>query len=295
MAEDAENVLRRHDGHRTAEYIETLVSRLLDLRARTDPASTDDTAKGKDLAAFEALRIAGDLVEALAGWAIDHQIGLASEGLAFVPLQPSGTTNHPEYLEARAAVDDHRHEYAGAALRASPDGFADPTVARQLVINLLYANPGGFPPVIARMLIEALQDLEYGRVHPLLARKRSSRKVSRKEQELQLSAVAFIAYRVGRGKKKAKASEEVADAYGVSREAVLTWEKRLGEELGSLAVSRRISFARNAASHAEAELKAAYTGDETERVGGWDERYGEEALRRAARSYRAMKREKKTP
>ena len=155
MAEDAENILRRHGGSHSAEYIEVLVSRLLDLRARTDPASTEGTAKGKDLLAFEALCVAGDLVEALAGWAIDHQIGLASEGLAFVPLQPSGTTNHPEYLEARAAVDNHRHEYAGAALRVSPDGLTDLTVARQLIINLLQANPGGFPPVIARMLMDA--------------------------------------------------------------------------------------------------------------------------------------------
>jgi hypothetical protein len=291
MAEDTESPLRRCDGARTAEYVKEFLPLFLDLQARTDPTSTEDTAKGKNLAALRALEWSGRLVEALAGWAIDHQIGLASEGLAFVPLQPSGTKDHPQYLEARADVDDHRHEYAGAALRASPDGLTDPTAARRLVINLLRANPGGFPPAVAKMLMDALQDLEYGRVHPLLAPNKASRKVSRDEQQLQLSAVAFINYRVAHGKTKARASQEVADAYGVSREAILTWEKRLREELGSLAVSRRISFARNAASWAEAEQKAAYTGSEIDRSSEWDERYGEKALQRAAQSYRAVQRQ----
>ena len=119
--------------------------------------------------------------------------------------------------------------------------------------------------------------------------------MNRKEQQLQLSAIAFIAYRVGRGKTKAKASQEVADAYGVSRDAILTWEKRLRDELGSLEVSRRISFAINAASHAEAELKATYMGSDTDRYGMWDERFGDAGLQKAAQSYRAIKREKKIP
>lgn len=295
MAEDIKSPLRRKTGTDTAEYIKQLLPLFLELQARTDPASTEDTAKGKDLAALKALEWSGEVVRTLAGWAIDHQTGLAFEGRAFVPLQPSGTKEHPEYLEARAAVDDHRHEFTGAALRASPNALADPAVARQLIVNLLYANPDGFPPTIVRMLIDALHDLEYGRVHPLLAPVKKSRKVNREEQQLQLSAIAFIAYRVGRGKTKVRASQEVADAYGVSRDAILTWEKRLRDELGSLEVSRNLSFASNAASNAEAELKASYTGADIDRYGKWDERFGDAALQKAAQSYRAIKREKKMP
>jgi|SRR6516165_6603648 len=66
-----------------------LIDRLMELERKTDPKNGMQSAKGKDLAAFCALKIAGQLVSALAGWALDHQAGLALEGLEFVPLGTS--------------------------------------------------------------------------------------------------------------------------------------------------------------------------------------------------------------
>ena len=77
------------------DYVDALIRRLLELKKRSDPNGGEATASGKDLRAFAALETAGQLVEALAGWAIHHTCGRALEGLPFVPLQPSGTKTHP--------------------------------------------------------------------------------------------------------------------------------------------------------------------------------------------------------
>jgi hypothetical protein len=113
------------------EYVACLIDRLCELEQRTDPKDGIKSAVGKDLASFEALHVAGKLIQALAGWALDHQVGLALEGLEFVPLQPSGTKDHPEYLAARKNVDDHVHEKSGGSL-----GVLDPVIARSLLVNL---------------------------------------------------------------------------------------------------------------------------------------------------------------
>jgi hypothetical protein len=287
---DNDELLRRYDSEKLDKYISMLVGRLNELRDKTSPDSGVASAKGKDLAAFQALKFAGKLVQALAGWAIDHQIGLAAEELKFVPLQPSGTQDHPEYIEARATVDDHRHERRGAAIRAGLEDL-DPVAARKLLLNLINPNPGGFPSKLTSMLGDALKALDYGEVRPLVSPTMANRKVNLREQQLQLRAIGFIYYRTARGAKKYVAIRQVADVYGVGEETIRSWEKRLREELGSLQVQREISFARNAASQEEAAIKGAYQGDEFATPGLWEERYGAEALREAAQAFRLAQRE----
>src|SRR5262245_19057288 len=92
------------------KYIAVLLRELAKLEAETDPKHGPASTKDKDRKAFIALNLAGKLVRAAAEWAIDHQVGLAREGLSFVPSGPSQLKNVPEYLAARAAVDDHKHE-----------------------------------------------------------------------------------------------------------------------------------------------------------------------------------------
>ena len=58
-----------------------LLNRLGELEKRTRPEGGPSTSQGKDLAAFDALCAAGELVRYVAGWAIDHEIGLAVMGL----------------------------------------------------------------------------------------------------------------------------------------------------------------------------------------------------------------------
>ena len=67
------------------KYVADLIDRLRELEIKTDPKGGAQSAKGKNLAASEALGIASNLVKVLAGWALDHQAGLALKGLR-VPL-----------------------------------------------------------------------------------------------------------------------------------------------------------------------------------------------------------------
>src|SRR6202140_644747 len=61
-------------------YVSHLLGRLDELEKQTRPSGGTVTSKSKDMAAFDALELAGELVAAVAGWAIDHQIGLAAKG-----------------------------------------------------------------------------------------------------------------------------------------------------------------------------------------------------------------------
>jgi hypothetical protein len=83
------------------EYVAHLIDQLRDLERKTDPKDGARSAGGKDLAAAHALRIVGDLINALAGWALDHQAGLALKDLKSVPLK----TAIPEDSNARLTRD----------------------------------------------------------------------------------------------------------------------------------------------------------------------------------------------
>jgi hypothetical protein len=267
----------------TGDYVDELIRRLLELKKRSDPNGGEATASGKDLRAFEALETAGNLVEALAGWAIHHTCGRALEGLPFVPLQPSGTKNHPEYKNLRARVDDHRHEHAGARL----DDTADPTIARKILIGLIAGNAGAWPKELRDYVLHAFEEREYGKQSPLFAPLKTRKKIGLREKRSQLRAVCCVEYLCARGMKKYIAQEKVADAYNVSPETIRSWENRRRNDLGALEVSRQISFAKNHASNAE---KRAMRG-EADKASTGESIYGEAALRKYGEQHRALARE----
>ena len=269
--------------HRRA-YIQLLIDQLLQLEASTDPRDGVTSATGKDLKAYRALRFAGDLVQKLAGWAIHHQTGLALEGRRFVSRWPTGTLRKSLYLKELAAVDHHRHEVAGAKAARQPQ---DPVTDRRILANLLQGNPGAFPRNLVLRVGEALHALDLGESRPLFRRSNRRRKVSLEELELQLRAVEFRDYRRARGGTKHSATTEVAAAYGIDPETLLSWEKRLPREFGALAVERRVIFARNAGL---SEKKA----DDDDDAGEWEAEYGENALSEAAATYRRLKSQRKS-
>jgi hypothetical protein len=218
---------------------------------------------------------------ALAGWALDHQAGLAMKGLQFVPRQPSGTRDHPEYLQLRSVVDDHAHERNGAFR----NGDLDPIVARRLLVNLLYANPGGFQFALQQMAMEALKALDYGEVQPMLARLQDGRKRGLTVRRLELRAVGFVEYRRTRFGNKARALQDVASALGVGVETIRSWERRLRREFGDLEVLRTLSFAHNSATNEDDAQRRGDKGDVNARPGLWDARYGVDALQELGRRY----------
>src|SRR5262249_5628817 len=201
---------RNHNQVARKEYVDHLISRLMKLERKTDPAGAAGTAHWKDLAAFQALEFAGKLVEALAGWAIDHQIGLAIKKLEFVPLQPSGTQEHPEYLNSRSIVDDHAHERAGASASTAK---LTPEIIRKIWVNLLNANPCGVGYDLRASLWLALRALDYGEVHPIFEPKQTPRKRNLTELMLQLRGVGCGEYRRRRRPGKSRAMKEVAAAF----------------------------------------------------------------------------------
>ena len=268
------------------DYVDALIRRLLELKKRSDPNGGEATASGKDLRAFEALETAGKLVEALAGWAIHHTCGRALEGLPFVPLQPSGTKNHPEYKNLRALVDDHRHEHAGTRLNDT----ADPTIARKILIGLIAGNAGAWPKELRDRVLNAFEEHEYGKQSPLFAPLKTKKKIGLREKRSQLRAVCCVEYLRARGMKKYVAQEKVADAYNVSPETVRSWENRLRNDLGALEISRQISFAKNHAVNANEAQKRAMRG-EADKASTGETIYGEAALRNYGGRYRALARE----
>jgi DNA-binding transcriptional regulator YiaG len=268
--------------------VAALIEHLQKLERKTRPDGGAASAEGKDLAAFDALETAGRLVRALAGWALDHQAGLALKKLKFLPLQPSGTRNHPEYRASRANVDDHAHEKEGGTLGLDARDVLDPIVARKLLFNLLYANPAGFHAALREMAMEALEALDYGEIQPMLARETDGRKRSLTVHKLELQAIAFVEYRRERGGNKSKAQKQVANALGVSVETLKSWEHRLRKDFGDLEIERTISFACNSARNEDATQLAADGGDAgaKSRIGTWERSYGADALQKLAKQYK---------
>ncbi len=252
---------KAQSGHRSSNYAkgelggaaESMLSSLIKLRDSTDPADGATSEARKDLAAFDALMFAGTLVQATAQWAIDHQVGLALEGLDFVPLAGAKTSGLPDYIEARKKVDSHRHEIAGTQIGSpftNPPGRKLTTDQRRAVaISLLRANVGGFPDGIAEELCEALEALAFGKVAPILQPVKGWRKAGLLRKREQLNAVCFALFRSGTGMKAGDAWEQIAQAYSVDRETLQGWRKDARKEFGTIHVARQEEYAANAASH----------------------------------------------
>lgn len=260
-----------------SRFVTGILKQLDRLEQKTRPSGGAD-ARGKDLAAFDALSKAAWLVHHVAGWAIDHQRGLAQKGLQFVPLGTSQTKVSPEYLEQLAAVDSHDHERLGSS-RAE----LSPVEARQLVLNVLRPMSGhlGLP----REFIEGLEALEFGETLPILQKKATTKRTGLVEFRAKLAAIAYIEYQYVKGVKKYASTEVVADKFAVSRDAVKDWPVEVRGALGNLEVQRRISTAQNSARNYLAGMKEPDAwADET--LEYFEESFGLPALLDAAARYK---------
>jgi hypothetical protein len=118
--------------------ISSYIAELAELESSKEPSGGAKTARGKDKKAIRALEIAGRVVRGVAGWAIDHQMGLALQHRSSV-RQIREPLPHRRYLAAELAkVDRHDHEIAGATL---PVGNVPAVVARRALLNMLDATP----------------------------------------------------------------------------------------------------------------------------------------------------------
>lgn len=196
-------------------YVRLLIDRLDKLEQQTRPSLGEVSAEAKDHAAFSALAFASDLVEAVAGWAIDHQIGLAMKGLKFLPFVPNQTKDHPDYVAMKQTVDDHEHERLGGTV----DYALDPLAQRQALINLLAAYRGAFG-FIQRPALDALEALAFEEVLPILEPKKGNAKVKMREMRLQLATIGFLEFKIATGMRKKEALEIAAKVLCVAESTI---------------------------------------------------------------------------
>jgi len=217
-----------------------LLAKLATLEKTTRPAKGPQTALGKDRKAVEALNLASELVRAVAGWAIDHQMGLASRAQeSLVEILPE-LSNLTIYKIAIAEVDNHQLEIEGA----KEEGLTSPILVRQALMNLLQTNPGGFPKKLTRIALSALQALDYNEVHPVLQPNKGRRKIGISDLNMQLSILIWVEHYVGRGFKTHEALHRVAEAFGVAPPTLRSWKLRLRKELGALKLENWLENAR---------------------------------------------------
>ena len=268
MAPNKDVYSRQRNESERDKYVAGLIDQLHDFERKTDPKLGARSAKGKNSAAIEALRIASDLVNALAGWALDHQAGLALKEQN-VQLSMSKTPEHRDSSNVRATDDHHRLEWQGrnwiGRLGAGP---IDPIVARKWLMKLVRGLFSIFNLELMLMTLSALEACDYGEIQPLLGATKKGRKVDWTILQLQLKAIGLVSYRQGRGVKKLKALQEVAEAFGVSVDTLRAWETRLRTEFGRIEVSERLAFAKEAG------------------VNGQDTSYGHRSLQEWSRQYR---------
>lgn len=268
------------------QYVRMMLERLDKLERDTRPSAGPQTATGKDGAAFEALHFAGKLVEYVAGWAIDHQIGLALKQKRSVPLGTFQAKAHPEYVAERAAVDDHEHERAGGSRAA-----LDPATQRAALINLLVANAGGFPGDVQYAAIDALEALEFEEVLPIIAPAEGNRKVKLMEMRMQLQVVGFVEFQIATGSRKYEALEMAEKVISASASTIAGWEYLLRKELGYLPVLRTLSRYANWGRSYKVMKQRWAAGQETdpEAYLMFEELGGLPALKVVAESYKSRK------
>jgi hypothetical protein len=195
--------------------------RLVELKESTRPKR--GPAEGKNAKADEAITQAGLVFNVLAGWAIDHQIGVAT-------------------IEDRSlSLDDHQHELDGRSSRVwRPKAMQRAALALFKVLGWLTFNP--FRTVIE---MEMEKIINGGNSSILF----SPAKAHRGNHQLwlhRLRAVEHTYTLVERGLSMTAARKAVAEAYGQPmHDNIRKWEEQLGEDrvgVGHLAVVReRIS------------------------------------------------------
>ena len=253
-----------------------LLERLDKLERETQPGVD---ARDKDFAASEALHLASALVDFVAGWAIDHEMGKVRLGLSSIPVPPEKGKPSREYEERRAQVDNHELERIGALKEP-----LDLVSARRFTNNLLRAM--GTSLRIPEEIIEAIEALDYGEILPILQKASTTKRTGLVAYRARLSAIAFIDYENEKGILKEVSREKVEEAFAVTRDAVKDWKAELQVALGTFEVNDVLEDARAFGRDYVDHIK--HTKEEHRWVLDYFESaYGMPALLLAAKRYKA--------
>ena len=198
-------------------------------------------AAQKDENSRLALMWANNLVGLLAGWAIDHQIGL-------VLSDPPGGDETPRFGSYPSAHgDDHIHEATG-----SQHEFDDSKINRRILTALLQYGLGPFPTQIVIEATDALVALDMGETQALVAPRRGLPGQGTWDYTkwmLRYEAVLHVEYFRGMGQKRDgvdSALGKVAEAYGVEPGTIDRWASEVPKKLKGISLVYEKGFARHA-------------------------------------------------
>jgi hypothetical protein len=247
------------------------IARLEEIEVNTRPSAGSASAIAKDAAAFHAISLAASLIQDHAGWAIDHQKGLAVVGLdAAMPIPNEPT---PNFAARRDRNDQHIHEkrrYLAQDLT--------PIQARQFVLNVLRPMSQQFNFLVE--LVVALEALQFGETLPILEAT-NTRKSGLLENRAKLRALCHMAYQKKKGINKVRTAEDVTQMFAANDESIIkNWARQIRSALGRDFVDQEIKTAEVAAESYLREpldsILRPYFEDE----------YGRPSLLRAARMYK---------
>ena len=230
----------RDDGLlRDLNYTHSIMDRLEKLERETRPSGGDETSKDKDLKSQEAIFWAGRLIRVFAGWAIDHQQGLAIAGLESAGAPTSKMIDKPQFVEEKAKRDSHDNECAAIEIDHS---FNRLNAGQQRKFSSQVAE--FLKVVFPSSLAEGLRALEFGEVLPIVRKaKVEGEKRNYTERMMQLEALKFIEYERGKGSPVGEARKTVSYHFGVDTEAIRKWDGPLRSSLGDGYVSRELTRA----------------------------------------------------
>lgn len=268
-----------------------LLDQLAELEAATDPIHGDATAKSKNYKAREALRIAGKLIDVVAGWAVHHQIGMAAEGQQPLPDVSWLLSENEAYRSAKAQLDQHRHEAIGSEITRS--GFdMPPAQTRQAISNVLrpMSRTSNSTRGLFATTATAMDDLSRGAAPALVDQEKPrGTTVSSRIMELKILAFGFVEYRIARGIPANTARTDVAKAYKMSADNIRNWQREIVSDKNTndyIRMIDEIAYAKYGGT-----LYKEFEGTECPRDLGFArdgiaQRYSDERLELAGREYK---------
>ena len=226
-----------------------LVDRLIDIKEGTNPDLGSTSEERKNDYALDALREASELTKLVAGWAIDHQIGLAMNNAPF-GYSPAGDVvdKHLDHKEAQAFIDSHEHERDGSfddrddgtaiTMLTSVVNLKSGKIQRAVLLNLMRPNIFALPDPLKQAIVVAFEAFDRGEKHPLFGGVLDSpAKKRHHSMGLRLHAIFCVEHRTGLGFQKRAAQRQLASLLGIKYETVRGWTRSTREYFGLIKVA----------------------------------------------------------
>lgn len=254
----------RQSPEETQAVVESILRDLAEIRSETQLGMPFDAERPKHALAFEALRLAGLLVNAVAGWAVNHKLGLVLAQKESPPPFIGLENRDKEFEKFALEASSHGFEIVGKIGIPLSNGDYFARLATIEILSPLATGMGDFPPFVK--VIDALTQLEHGTKVKFFEPSRDNHQRTRvqfKELLMQAQALDFVEYFSNRitvdgiRANRSDAQEKVAKAMGVDTSTLRTWKHRHAKQFPRSHILGRRNVAREAASCANANISSS--------------------------------------